>query len=507
MANSRFHKTTAVEIQGLVNKTRNSNTDTSTKTWVNTFSAWAKERGKPEDILYYTPEVLNEALCQFYAEIRKKDGTEYEPDCLRVMRSGLDRYLKENKYPKSLLKDDLFKECNTVLEGKARELRDNGKGNRPNRALALTKQEEEILWDCGQLGAGTPRAMLNTLWLYLTQHFGLRGRQEHYPMMITDFVTGFDDEGNEYFTFSERRTKTRNEGLKPKAGQKKPKMFATSGPRCIVQLSKQYKLRRPEQLRNTGKFYLQPINNPVTEVWFKILPMGKNSIGDLMKEMKLNSPLKDLCPDKRLTNHTARKTVVKKLQSQGVQRSDIISITGHTTTRGLDAYDEGDNGFQRVLSNMIDGTASSSSTSVQAPSSTCSMTMSRPNLLNTERRSPAVLQSSSLPETSLPLQPIQLQNLSSNYQYLQRIPPLPTTRFASSSAPYQRQFQSPSFARGPIIQPPSFTGGPINLQTFNISNCNVTISAPAQPDTKKPRYDAFEIDPDLDFSLFTELLN
>ena len=99
MANSRFHKATAVEIQGLVNKTRNSNTDTSTKTWVNTFSAWVKERGKPEDIRCYTPEVLNKTLCQFYAEIRKKDGTEYEPDCLQVMRSGLDRYLKENKYP------------------------------------------------------------------------------------------------------------------------------------------------------------------------------------------------------------------------------------------------------------------------------------------------------------------------------------------------------------------------------------------------------------------------
>ena len=133
--------------------------------------------------------------------------------------------------------------------------------------------------------------------------------------------------------------------------------------------------------------------------------------------------------------------------------------------------------------------------------------MSRPTLLNTERRSPAVLQSGSLPETSLPLQPIQLQNLSSNYQYLQGIAPLPTTRFVSCSTPYQRQFQSPSFAGGPIIQPPSFAGGPINLQTFNISTCNVTISAPAQPDTKKPRYDSFEIDPDLDFSLFTELLN
>ena len=215
-----------------------------------------------------------------------------------------------------------------------------------------------------------------------------------------------------------------------------------------------------------------------------------------MKEMKLNSPLKDLCPAKRLTNHKARKTVVKKLQSQGVQRSHIISITGHTTTRGLDAYDEGDNGFLRVLSNMIDGTASSSDTSARAPSSTCSMTMSRPNLLNTERRcllfcNPVVSLKHHCHYSQFSFKTShQIINISKEFLLFQQ------PGFASSSTPYQRHFQSPSFA-----------GGPINLQTCNICNCNITISAPAQPDTKKPRYDAFEIDPNLDFSLFTELLN
>ena len=153
-------------------------------------------------------------------------------------------------------------------------------------------------------------------------------------MIITDFVTT-----TKVTNISPSVKDAPRPGMKvssPKQVRIKPKMFATSGPRCIVELFRQYKLRRPEQLRNTGKFYFQPISNRVTEVWFKILPMGKNSIGDLMKEMKLNSPLEDLCPDKWLTNHTARKTVVKKLQSQGVQRSDI-SITGHTTTRCLDA--------------------------------------------------------------------------------------------------------------------------------------------------------------------------
>ena len=49
---------------------------------------------------------------------------------------------------------------------------------------AISKLEEEMLWKSGQLGSETPQAIINTLWFYLTQHFGLRGRQEHVTMMI-----------------------------------------------------------------------------------------------------------------------------------------------------------------------------------------------------------------------------------------------------------------------------------------------------------------------------------
>ena len=85
--------------------------------------------------------------------------------------------------------------------------------NRPNRALPITKREEEILWECGQLGCNSAQSLINTLWWLLTQHFGLRGRQEHYPMLIEDLQFGTDDEGLEYVTLSEKRTKTRQGGL------------------------------------------------------------------------------------------------------------------------------------------------------------------------------------------------------------------------------------------------------------------------------------------------------
>ena len=45
---------------------------------------------------------------------------------------------------------------------------------------------------------------------------------------------------------------------------------------------------------------------------------------------------------KKFTNHSARKTLVKKLKSSKVPKSEIIGITGHNSEAGLDAYDSGD---------------------------------------------------------------------------------------------------------------------------------------------------------------------
>ena len=56
------------------------------------------------------PSDLDEVLVNFYVEVRKLDGQEYEPACLRVMRSSLDRYLKEKNYPVSIISSDEFKE-------------------------------------------------------------------------------------------------------------------------------------------------------------------------------------------------------------------------------------------------------------------------------------------------------------------------------------------------------------------------------------------------------------
>ena len=62
---------------------------------------------------------VDETLQKFFAEIRKKDGSEYEPDSLRVMLASLDRHLREKDTAFSIAKDIEFSKSRKVLEGKA----------------------------------------------------------------------------------------------------------------------------------------------------------------------------------------------------------------------------------------------------------------------------------------------------------------------------------------------------------------------------------------------------
>lgn len=83
----------------------------------------------------------------FYAEVRKEDGEEYEPDFLRVVQAAIQRYLVENKLSINILSDLEFTGSRNILEGKARLLRLNGLGKRPNASSnPLSSDDEEILW-------------------------------------------------------------------------------------------------------------------------------------------------------------------------------------------------------------------------------------------------------------------------------------------------------------------------------------------------------------------------
>ena len=346
----RFATISDADQMRLIEKSKNENTSRSTGNWLKTYKAWAEVREINPNIEEIGPEELNSVLMRFYAELRKRNGKNYEPDSLRVMQAALHRHLVEKRYNGDILNDVAFLGSRNVLEGKARELRAEGMGKKPNARDPLTPEEEELLWKANRLGASDPATLQRTIWYYLMLHMGLRACQEHTMMRIEDFTERVANNGTPFLEYEEDPTKTRNGGLKGKKRLTKPKMFATGGPRCPYKLFKLYVSKRDNSCKDKGRFYLYPImdgSHHFSGVWYTLNPLGKTKIASFLKDIIAGTSVAQ--SGKKLSNHSGRKTLVKKLQTAGIPDTSIIKVTGHTHTDGLNAYDkEDETEFQRL---------------------------------------------------------------------------------------------------------------------------------------------------------------
>ena len=87
----------------------------------------------------------------------------------------------------------------------------------------------KILYEKGLLGASSPEAILNTLWLNNSLHFGLRGIKEHHDIRWGDVKLCKTDHGDEYLEFNEHQTKTRTGADLRDVRAFAQKMFSANG--------------------------------------------------------------------------------------------------------------------------------------------------------------------------------------------------------------------------------------------------------------------------------------
>lgn len=81
-------------------------------------------------------------------------------------------------------------------------------------------------------------------------------------MNVEDFKLNKDDNGNEFVTFAESPTKTRQGGLRVQLCN--PKCSQLVNHDVLWPLFKSYLPKRPEDLKLSGPFYLTCIDNPTT---------------------------------------------------------------------------------------------------------------------------------------------------------------------------------------------------------------------------------------------------
>ena len=258
-------------------------------------------------------------LSKFIFGVRKKNGSEYEPTSLRGFLSSIQRYLNKQNYGFTIFTDAEFKTTMATLKAKQMDLKAKGFGNKPMTSDSLTDEEIEKLYASKCLGIESPQAVINTLWLNSTIHFGLRGGKEQRELCWGDVKLKQTPDGKEYLEYSvERQTKTRT-GSDPRDTRKiKPRMYSAPdlpAERDPVRVYKFSADKRPESVKTDDSPFYLAVNNIQSsslsvKPWYKAQPIGVNKLNSLLKDMVNEARLR--LENKRLTNHPCRTNKKKK---------------------------------------------------------------------------------------------------------------------------------------------------------------------------------------------------
>lgn len=120
-------------------------------------------------------------------------------------------------------------------------------------------------------------------------------------------------------------------------------------PLCPVKLYKDYSSHRPEDLNHPdARFYLRPLDNPKTNVWYSHQPLGKDKLGKMMNLMAEKGGLPG-----RKVNHSTRKTFATTLVHAGLPPTEIAHLGGWKNIQTINEYSVPSVKQQEDASNII----------------------------------------------------------------------------------------------------------------------------------------------------------
>ena len=112
----------------------------------------------------------------------------------------------------------------------------------------------------------------------------------------------------------------------------------------------QYRSHRPEsECKSDSPFYLgvNRMNNP--KHWFKSQPLGEKQLKSLMKSAVAKS---NVSKNKKLTNHSGRKTAITRLLDEGIPVTSVQQHSGHKSLASINNYAKNSSKTQKKMSNI-----------------------------------------------------------------------------------------------------------------------------------------------------------
>ena len=349
------------KIHGSIPKATRKSTGWAVHTW----EVWAENRQKtsaefPPKLSVITDKQLNYWLSRFVLEVRSKKGEQYQGGTLYSLCAGLQRHIRSQRRSLAvegqvcdvdIYKDSAFGYFRCVLDSVMKDLHRQGVGNSTKSAEIMTPEMEEEMWKNNILGDDTPRKLIDTLVYCFGLNFAMRSGEEHRNLRPDMLQLVEPPNSAAYLVYTESGSKNRQGELKDrnKVTNKVVKYFANveDPNRCGVRLYKKYMSLRPSDAP-AKVFYLKPHPSYTSGYWYYPQPIGHNVLRETVKRL-----CSTLGKEGHYTNHSLRRTCATRLFQEGVEEQQIMSITGHRSTKAVRLYKEVSHEQQEETSKII----------------------------------------------------------------------------------------------------------------------------------------------------------
>ena len=104
-------------------------------------------------------------------------------------------------------------------------------------------------------------------------------------------------------------------------------------PNCAVNLYKLYKSHRPDMNTPDARFYLRPLQNPQSNVWYSHQTVGKDKLYKMMNNIANKGELAG-----RKVNHSTSKTFATTLVQAGLPPTEIAHLGGWKNIKTINEY-------------------------------------------------------------------------------------------------------------------------------------------------------------------------
>ena len=193
-----FASTSSEERQKILDECGSKNTNRATKSNVNIFEQYLKDKNLKEFNEIEDNE-LPAILEQFYMDLQKCDGDFYKLQSLKCIHAGINRKTKECRNL-DIISDVHFSSANEVFKGVTKRSCVNGKGSTKSYKVISEGDLERLaeFFDHNIMNHPDPRKLQRCVIFYIIYFFGWRGRENLYEMQIDKFDIATDADGKQY---------------------------------------------------------------------------------------------------------------------------------------------------------------------------------------------------------------------------------------------------------------------------------------------------------------------